>query len=116
LSIPRERQQQILQALEFQTAGVDDGLDVRPPAFRRGDVTREADVIEEVARLFGLQKLPATLPSRHGAYGRLTPRQLQRRQAADVLVAQGFNEVVGWSFNGPAFGRRLRTRTARARA
>ncbi len=108
LSIPRERQQEILRALEFQTAEADDGLDVKPPAFRRGDVSREADVIEEVARLYGLEKLPATLPSRHGAYGRLTPRQLQRRRAADVLTAQGLDEVVGWSFNGPDVGRRLR--------
>ena len=108
LSIPRERQREILRALEFQTAEADDGLDVKPPAFRRGDVSREADVIEEVARLYGLERLPATLPSRHGAYGRLTPRQLQRRRAADVLTAQGLDEVVGWSFNGPDVGRRLR--------
>ena len=46
-----------------------DGLDVTVPAFRRADVTREADLIEEVARLDGLEKLPATLPSRHGASG-----------------------------------------------
>ena len=45
----------------------EDGLDVTVPAFRRGDVTREADLIEEVARIDGLDKLPATLPSRHGA-------------------------------------------------
>jgi phenylalanyl-tRNA synthetase beta chain len=108
LSIPRSRQQEILSALEFQTAEADDGLDVTPPVFRRGDVTREADLIEEVARLYGLEKLPSTLPSRHGAYGRLTARQLQRRRAADVLVAQGLSEAVGWSFNGPDTGRRLR--------
>ena len=108
LSIPGERQQEILHAVEFQTAQADDGLDVKPPVFRRGDVSREADVIEEVARLYGLEKLPSTLPSRHGASGRLTPRQLQRRRAADVLVAQGLSEVVGWSMNGPDTGRRLR--------
>jgi phenylalanyl-tRNA synthetase beta chain len=108
LSIPPERQREILQALEFQTAEADDGLDVQPPPFRRGDVSREADVIEEVARLYGLEKLPSTIPSRHGAYGRLTPRQLQRRRAADVLVAQGLHEVSGWSLNGPEAGRRLR--------
>jgi phenylalanyl-tRNA synthetase beta chain len=108
MSIPRDRQREILQALEFQTDDREDGLQVRPPAFRRGDVTREADVIEEVARLYGLEKLPATLPSRHGAYGRLTPRQRARRRAADVLTAQGLDEVAGWSFNGPETSRRLR--------
>jgi phenylalanyl-tRNA synthetase beta chain len=108
LSISQQRQQEILQALEFDTSPASDGLDVRPPSFRRGDVTREADVIEEVARLYGLEKLPSTLPSRHGAYGRLTPRQRLRRRAADVLTAQGLNEVVGWSFNGPEVVDRLR--------
>lgn len=108
MSVPLERQREILEALEFQTADAPDGLDVCPPAFRRGDVTREADVIEEVARIYGLEKLPSTLPSRHGAQGRLTPSQRLRRRAADVLVAQGLYEAVGWSFYGPDTGRRLR--------
>ncbi len=68
------------------------------PAFRRADVTREADLIEEVARLDGLERLPATLPSRHGAAGRLNDRQRLRRQALDALTGHGLHEVVGWSF------------------
>ena len=53
------------------------------------DVTREADLVEEVARIEGLDKLPATLPSRRGASGRLTPEQRARRRAEDVLVGRG---------------------------
>lgn len=106
--IPRERCREILTALEFQIEDAPDGLDVRPPAFRREDITREADVIEEVARLDGLEKLPATLPSRHGAVGRLTARQRLRRRAADALAAQGLHEIVGWSFAGPEVYARLR--------
>ena len=60
--ISRARCREILQALEFIVADADDGLDVTVPAFRRGDITREADLIEEVARLHGLQEIPATLP------------------------------------------------------
>jgi phenylalanyl-tRNA synthetase beta chain len=108
MSVPRERQREILEALEFHAEATEDGLDVKPPAFRRADVTREADVIEEVARIYGLEKLPATLPSRHGARGRLTPRQRLRRRAADVLAAQGLYEVAGWSFYGPDVSRKLR--------
>ena len=106
--IPRQRCQEILRSLEFATREADVGLDVRPPYFRRGDVTREADVIEEVARLDGLEKLPSTLPSRHGAYGRLSPRQRLRRRAADALAAQGLLEAIGWSFAGAEQLRRLR--------
>jgi phenylalanyl-tRNA synthetase beta chain len=108
--IARERSKEILNALEFTTAETDDGLAVTVPPFRRNDVTREADLIEEVARLDGLEKLPATLPSRHGAYGRLTARQKLRRAAADALTAQGVHEIVGWSFAGPDLAERLRLR------
>ncbi len=106
--IERRRAAAILEALEFEIRDAPDGLDVRPPAFRRDDITREADVIEEVARLDGLEKLPATLPSRHGASGRLTVRQQLRRRAADALTAQGLHEIVGWSFVGGELSRRLR--------
>ena len=112
--IPRERCAEILKALEFLTANAPDGLDATVPTFRRGDVTREADLIEEVARLNGLEKLPATLPSRHGAFGRLTAVQRMRRAAADALTAQGCNEIVGWSFVGPDLAPRLRLADHRA--
>jgi phenylalanyl-tRNA synthetase beta chain len=105
--IRRERCREILEALECTVSEVPDGLDVEPPAFRRGDLAREADLIEEVARIDGLDKLPATLPSRHGAYGRLTPRQRLRRRAADALAAQGLHEVLGWSFSSPEVAERL---------
>ena len=108
VEVPRERSQQILSALEFRTADAADGLDVTVPAFRRADVTREADLIEEVSRLGVLQTLPSTLPSRHGASGRLTATQQLRRAAGDALTAQGLSEIVGWSFEGPELAQRLR--------
>jgi phenylalanyl-tRNA synthetase beta chain len=107
-AIERTRAAEILTALEFDTADAPDGLDVTPPYFRRGDVYREADLIEEVARIDGLDKLPATLPSRHDASALLTARQRLRRRAADALAAQGLHEIVGWSFTGPAVTARLR--------
>jgi phenylalanyl-tRNA synthetase beta chain len=108
IDVPRERSRAILSALEFTCADADDGLDVTVPAFRRADVTREADLIEEVARLGALEDLPATLPSRRGASGALTAVQRLRRDAADALCAQGVHEIVGWSFEGPERARRLR--------
>jgi phenylalanyl-tRNA synthetase beta chain len=112
--VPRERSRRILEALEFATGEAEGGLDVTVPPFRRDDVTREADLIEEVARLDGLEKLPATLPSRHGASGRLTACQRLRRRSADALTAQGLHEVVGWSFASPDTVRRLRLQDQRA--
>jgi phenylalanyl-tRNA synthetase beta chain len=115
LPVSRERQAEILQALDFQTvaaadpgAGERDGLDVTVPAPRRVDVTREVDLIEEVARIDGLEKLPATLPARRGAVGLLSHAQRVRRAAEDALVGRGLHEVVGWSFTDPGLLDRLR--------
>jgi phenylalanyl-tRNA synthetase beta chain len=107
LAIPRQRQRQLLGALGFDTGEADDGLDVTVPPFRRNDVTREIDLIEEVGR-FDLDRLPATLPKRRGAAGRLSTAQRLRRRAVDALVGRGAHEVVGWSFTEPGLADRLR--------
>ncbi len=68
--ISTARAKELLEALSFTTAPADDGLDVTVPDFRRGDISREADLIEEVARLDGIEHLPATLaPARRRGGG-----------------------------------------------
>ncbi|HEX6744448.1 MAG TPA: phenylalanine--tRNA ligase subunit beta, partial [Solirubrobacteraceae bacterium] len=106
--IARPRQAEILRALGFGVDEAPGGLEVLVPAFRRNDVTREADLIEEVARIDGLEKLPATLPKRRGSAGRLSVQQRLRRRAIDALVGRGLYEVVGWSFTEPGLADRLR--------
>jgi phenylalanyl-tRNA synthetase beta chain len=108
IEIARARQAEILGALDFATADAPDGLDVTPPPVRREDVTRETDLIEEVARIDGIERLPATLPARRGAYGRLSRQQRLRRHALDVLAGRGLYETVGWTFTSPALADRLR--------
>jgi phenylalanyl-tRNA synthetase beta chain len=105
--VARERQREILRALDFHTQDTEDGLDVTVPPLRRADVTREADLIEEVARIDGLERLPATLP-RHRPAGMLSREQRLRRRAVDALVGRGLYETVGWSFTSPATLQRLR--------
>ena len=120
VAIPAKRQAEILDALDFHSepatrsgsaAGAADadesGLDVTVPALRRDDVTREVDLIEEVARIDGVDRLPATLPARRGAAGRLTHAQHVRRDAEDALAGRGLFEVVGWSFTEPSLLDRL---------
>ena len=102
------RQAEILRALEFDVREDGDAFRVGVPHFRSNDVTREADLVEEVARIDGVDNLPATLPSRRGASGRLTRRQLARRRAEDALVGRGVFEAVGWSFTEPSVADRLR--------
>ena len=106
--IARERQAEILHALDFDTRPAPDGLDVTVPALRRNDVTSEAYLIEEVSRIDGLETLPATLPARRGAYGVLSHQQRLRRRAADALVGRGLHEIAGWTFTAPSLLDRLR--------
>jgi phenylalanyl-tRNA synthetase beta chain len=108
VAVARERQEQILHSLDFATEPVEDGLEVAVPPLRRGDVTREIDLIEEVARIDGLDRLPATLPARRGAAGRLSHAQRIRREAEDAMAGRGLHEIVGWSFADPGLLERLR--------
>jgi phenylalanyl-tRNA synthetase beta chain len=102
-----ERQAEILEALDFRSQPTPEGLSVVVPALRRDDVTREIDLIEEVARIDGLDRLPATLPARRGAAGRLSHAQRVVRAAEDAMVGRGLNEIVGWSFTDPGLLDRL---------
>jgi phenylalanyl-tRNA synthetase beta chain len=106
--VSRERSAEILRSLEFEVSDAPDGLDVLVPHFRRADVTREADLIEEVARIDGMEKLPATLPARREAVGRLSRTQQLRRTVEDALAGRGLHEVLGWSFTDRGLADRLR--------
>ncbi len=107
--VPRERSAAVLESLGFGVEAADDGLDVTVPHWRRNDVTREADLVEEVARLAALEGLPATIPeNRTGRPGGLSLPQRLRRRAEDVLVGHGLHEVAGWSFADPRVLDRLR--------
>ena len=109
VAVARERSAAVLLTLGFGVAEADDGLDVTVPSFRRVDVTREADLIEEVARLEALDDLPSTTPeNRTGQAARLTHAQRTRRRAEDVLVGAGLHEICGWSFTSPQTLDRLR--------
>ncbi len=70
--------------------------DVVVPTWRARDVTREVDVVEEIARVH-LDEIPFTLPSRSGGTGRLSREQRLRRLAEDALVGAGFDEAYTWS-------------------
>jgi phenylalanyl-tRNA synthetase beta chain len=84
-----ERQREILEGLGF---GVTDDWQVGVPTWRARDVTREVDLVEEVAR-FELDRIPFTLPGRTEPSGRLSRDQSLRRELEDVLLGCGLSET-----------------------
>ncbi|MEP6812583.1 MAG: phenylalanine--tRNA ligase subunit beta [Actinomycetota bacterium] len=93
LDVAGERQAEILYSLGFGRA--DNGW--RVPTWRARDVTREVDLIEEVAR-FVLDEIPFTLPEHDVTFGRLTRWQRVRRLVEDVLAGCGFSEAYTSTF------------------
>jgi phenylalanyl-tRNA synthetase beta chain len=88
LATPPDQQHALLRRLGFDA----DREQVAAPTWRARDVTREVDVIEEVAR-FRLPDVPFTLPARRAMFGRLTRDQRLRRRVEDVLAGLGFAET-----------------------
>jgi phenylalanyl-tRNA synthetase beta chain len=111
LGMPIEQSDQVayLERLGFGIEVTGDDLEVTVPPDRHYDVTREVDLVEEVARVHGLDEhLPSTLPAVAGQAGGLTREQHLRRRAEDTMRDLGFDEVVGWSFTDPGEAARLR--------
>jgi phenylalanyl-tRNA synthetase beta chain len=88
IETPEAEQRRILGKLGFEQ----DGGNVLVPTWRARDVTREIDVVEEIAR-FRLEDVPFTLPLRRAMFGTLTREQVLRRRVEDVLVGLGFSET-----------------------
>jgi phenylalanyl-tRNA synthetase beta chain len=86
-------QRVILERLGFDVSA---DWNVIVPTWRARDVTREADVIEEVAR-FRLDDVPFTLPQRTVMFGRLSKEQRLRRAVEEILIGCGFSEAYNWS-------------------
>lgn len=89
----------ILAALGFEMHEEGEAWRVVVPTWR-SDVTREVDLIEEVARHHGLNAIEATLPASCDVNG-LRPRQRRERSMRDVLAGVGLTEVIQNGFVNP---------------
>ncbi len=75
----------------------DDTLWVNPPTFRV-DIEREADLVEEVARLVGYNNIPTSLPTVHLSYPDKDPKRELRARLSNLLADTGFTEAINYSF------------------
>lgn len=89
----------ILTTLGFKMSGSGKTIDIEIPSWRP-DVHGAADLVEEVVRIAGLDRIPATpLPRLKGVTGAvLTDKQKRARRLRKLLSARGLTEAVTWSF------------------
>jgi phenylalanyl-tRNA synthetase beta chain len=91
----------LLASLDFGVHVNEDAVDVTVPTFRP-DVEREIDLVEEVARLHGLENIASTFPGGRGRIGGLTSAQRFRARIGTALRAAGLDEHIGYSFGDRA--------------
>ncbi|MDY4192475.1 MAG: phenylalanine--tRNA ligase subunit beta [Oscillospiraceae bacterium] len=102
IELPREEMVRILEELECKM----DGDDIIVPSFR-ADLQHKADIAEEIARIYGYNKIPVTA-IRGVAEGGFTPYQKFEQAVSGALLAQGCSEVATYSFISPKYYDKIR--------
>jgi len=98
LNLSADEIREIFHNLEFSVDTSAPGIfEVTIPTFRV-DIEREIDLIEEVARLNGFEKIPVTMPKARVFSDLPSRSQRLERTVRNLLVSEGFNEVINFSF------------------
>jgi phenylalanyl-tRNA synthetase beta chain len=99
LDLPLPEMKRILEKLGFFVAGTGRNVKVAVPSWRP-DIEGKADVVEEVVRIAGVERVPSTEFPRGDAPRKpvLTTAQLRTRKAKRALATRGLVEAVTWSF------------------
>lgn len=95
--ISREEMVSYFERLDMKVEGEGDIMLVTPPTVRQ-DMKEEIDCVEEVARLYGFDNLPMTLPNAD-TVGNMSDSWQMRALASELLCAMGANEIKTYSFS-----------------
>lgn len=101
IHIPMRRIDEICRSLSFQTEVNDKEIKVFVPN-RRLDITIKQDLVEEIARIYGYDKLNETIPSMNVSGG-LTEIQKSRRTVRHIFSDLGWNECITYSLISPKY-------------
>jgi phenylalanyl-tRNA synthetase beta chain len=90
---------ELLESIEIHVEkGEDDDRLMAAPPSCRVDISRPEDIMEEVARRWGYNRIPVTFPAMPAEGARPAPRIVLRNQVRDLMVGYGFAEAVNYSF------------------
>lgn len=102
-TIEAQKSNEILERLGFEYLGGNEiAAKYKVPSFRANDVTREVDLIEEIARINGYDKIAPTLPSK-STMPEITLEERIKHQVQDIMRSCGLNEMVTTSLIGKQF-------------
>lgn len=90
----------VFRRLGFGLSGDATSFQVSVPK-RRWDITIPADLNEEIARIYGYDRLPSSLPGGQGTAGELTTMQALRRKVQDTMEGAGLTEVITYTLTTP---------------
>ena len=105
-ALEEDEMMQILSSLGMDARKTRRFLEVTPPTYRV-DITRETDLIEEIARLHGYSKIPETIPEIKAQPERDVRQRVETR-IREILTADGFTELINYSFSTPISAEMLR--------
>ena len=99
VDIKAEEMVSILRRLHFSVEQAGDTLNVTVPDFRQ-DIEQEADICEEVLRMAGYDRIPATLMQGRAMPGFDSESRLRQKALVSLLNGQGYDEIYNYSFFG----------------
>ena len=103
-NISPEEMKEYFSRLQFKVSGEDTLLEVEIPPYRM-DITGEVDLVEEVARIYGYDRIPTTLPATGMHPDRKSAGVLLTERLRDILTGLGLSEIVTYAFISPeSFG------------
>ncbi|HOC74391.1 MAG TPA: phenylalanine--tRNA ligase subunit beta, partial [Candidatus Hydrogenedentes bacterium] len=107
MAVPAREQRTILERLGCQVEQENaDGITVRVPSWRH-DLKMETDLIEEIVRFYGYDRVPATIPRVRQSEEVFAPHEKKVSLLRKCLVSRGLSEFYNWTFSSPAAVQRL---------
>ncbi|MDR0367409.1 MAG: phenylalanine--tRNA ligase subunit beta [Rickettsiales bacterium] len=97
VDMPAGRMRGIMEGLGCQVSGSDEVLKITPPSWR-GDLAIAEDITEELARIYGYDRLPSVSVVKDGLKATLAPSQARRQRLVRALAATGLSETYTYSF------------------
>ncbi|HWQ77723.1 MAG TPA: phenylalanine--tRNA ligase subunit beta [Anaerovoracaceae bacterium] len=99
IDLSGKEMEEILESLEMEVARLGNTMKVTPPSIRQ-DLQEEIDFVEEIARIYGYDKMPVTLPKGNSEAGKSKGWAL-KDLTREIMTAMGANEVQTYSFVSP---------------